>query len=212
VAQMAPTLIAPLLAGLALGAATGVSCLGGCALLLLPHLTEEGRGWKTAAGSLGAFTAGRVLAYAALAGLFLLLGQQAAQAPWLHRVTAVAMILLAVVVLAYSLGLQFPGFRDHRCVCALSHGARYPAVAGLLAALRPCPPVLLCLAGLAAAGERSAGLAQTLGFLVGTTALLLPLLVAPALRNLTAVRHFAEVAAIFAALWFLSSGLAGLLT
>ncbi|MBM4044197.1 MAG: sulfite exporter TauE/SafE family protein [Planctomycetes bacterium] len=201
-------LLRPVMEGGALGLSTGVYCLASCVPVMLPYVLTAGEtGVRVAARGLGQFVAGRFLAYAVLASLALSFGPAIQSNPAAQKVAAVALLALAALMAVQGLVRNFPEVK----VCAYleRHGAfrRYPLLAGTLAGLNVCPPLMLCFAAMLNSPNPGAAASLGVSFFAGTLVFLLPLPVFAPLAKRQGLRGAAEVAFLFCGLWYLVNGL-----
>jgi len=196
--------------GLAIGLSTGASCLGWCLPALGPHVATRSESGGDGLRAVLAFNAGRLGGYLAVLGASWTLGAALADAAWLRRASALALVLLGVLMGLHALRLNFP----RRGVCrGRAFGRlldRLPAAAGLLVGLSPCPPLLLAAAVIAGRSPAQ-GLSFGLAFFAATSACLLPLALLGLPRIRPALSGVAAAVAVLAAPWFVAQGIARLI-
>lgn len=199
--------------GFALGLSTGIYCAGACAPVMLPYLVahDGSRRTRHVARAMAQFAGGRLAAYLLVGAVGAALGAEIATAGPARRVAGLAVIALAGLMLAYGLGRSFPEARLCRRLSGSTPMRRFPLLAGLLTGINVCPPFLLLLAALVTSAHVAHGVLMALAFFVGTSLFLVPLGFAGFLGAVPRLRGIAEVAALFAGLWFLASGTAMLI-
>jgi sulfite exporter TauE/SafE len=196
------------LEGLLLGLASGVTCLGYCAPLLLPYLFSEATGARQNALVLLRFLAGRASGYLLFAvGAWGLGSLLEARPAWRDVLLGASIILLAAGLLVY-------GFRKPPASCLqgtvagrLPRGRTlFPMLLGLITGLHVCPPMLLAVA----AASRSGSLAGTLAFFalffVGTSVYLLPTPLVGLLPRSSGLRTVGRLAVGVAGVYYLIFG------
>ena len=196
------------LEGVLLGLSTGFFCIISCAPALVPFLIGEDRHLRGAAGALAGISVGRLAAYL-LVGAIVGAAALALQGPLLTTVSAIAMIGIAVVLIAFSLR----GRRSPSCLCALKKlpAAGMPVTVGFLTGISPCPPFLLAISRAAALGSVVSGMALFAGFFLGTTAYLLLFFPLGCAGRWEEVRTVGRIAAVLAGIFYLAMGIITLL-
>jgi len=198
-------------AGLLLGLSSGAYCLGGCALVMVPHLAS-GPSCGVGAGlrKMVEFSAGRLVTYLVAGVLLFWVGQALLLSRGARIVIGMAIVALAFLVLAQGVVRSFPAVPRCARWASTRWLQRYPLLAGMFSAAQLCPPLLLCLAQAAGAGGLPRAIAATSGFFLGTMAVSLPLVVVCAGGRWPAVRATAAVASLFCGLWFAAVGVAAI--
>ncbi|HIE53239.1 MAG TPA: hypothetical protein EYP85_15925 [Armatimonadetes bacterium] len=197
-----------LLRGIALGFSSGAYCLGICAPAMLPYLlTFERVGVKTSLRIVAEFLAGRLGAYLLIGLAAGLGGTQLQTSVGGQKAIALLIMGLALLLIAHGLTRNFPEWQ----VCTAWQRTRllrrFPLLAGFVLALNLCPPLLLGFAFPLTLGRVGPALAFGAAFFVGTTVFFLPLALVGCLGRWQILREAAEVAALFAGLWFFAHGL-----
>jgi len=203
-------MIEPITKGLVLGLSTGVYCAAACAPVMLPYLVaHDGRArGQHIAVAIAQFSGGRLVAYLLVGAAGAALGAELIGSAPARRVAGVAVIALAGLMVAYGLGRSFPQARLCRRLANTAPVTRFPLAAGFLTGINVCPPFLLLLAALVTSDHVGHGMLMALAFFLGTSLFLVPLGFAGFLGLVPRLRGVAEVAALFAGLWFLASGAA----
>jgi len=196
------------LEGVLLGLSTGLFCLVSCAPALVPFLMGEDRHLRGTASALAGITVGRFAAYL-LVGALVGAAASALQGPLLTTISAIAMIGIAVVLIAFSLR----GRNTPSCQCTLKKlpAAGLPVAVGFLTGISPCPPFLLAISRAAALGSVVSGIALFAGFFTGTSVYLLLFFPLGCAGRWEQVRTVGRIAAIIAGMFYLVMGIIALL-
>ncbi len=204
---MAQILIADLTTGLLLGLSSGIYCLGGCAMVMAPHLAA-GPSVRIRTGLLRVveFSLGRLVTYTLAGALLFHAGPTVLTTSGARIAMGSAILTLAILMLAQGVVRSFPAIPRCSRLGGMLWLRRYPLLAGMFSAARLCPPLLLCLAQIATAGAALQAVASTCGFFLGTLVVSLPLALAGSGAKWPGVRATAAVASLFCGLWFASVG------
>ena len=133
--------------GLVLGLSTGVGCLGWCLPALGPFVAAQCSSARRGLRDVLWFNLGRLAGYLVVFAAASIGGRVAAtEAAWLRPLSAVALVVLGVLVLLYAARVNFPTAKLCRNEALLCLLGRFPVGAGLLIGLSPCPPLLLAAA------------------------------------------------------------------
>ncbi|MGD9612710.1 MAG: sulfite exporter TauE/SafE family protein [Kiritimatiellia bacterium] len=193
-------LLEPLLAGLS----TGLFCCFSCVPVLAPVFAAEARSARATYRIWLEFLGGRLLGYLLLGAAAGWLGERFG-ASVLHRISAVAMIVLALVLIAYALGLRNPAAAG--CGAGSPRGRKTPFLLGLLLATNACPPLWLSVAYVFTLHDGLRGLAYFLVFFAATTVYLVPLLFVGGLGRWPEFRRAARFSALAVGVLFFVHGI-----
>lgn len=194
--------------GLGLGLSTGLYCVGACVPVLVPYLLAEERGWERDLVLLGKFLLGRLAAYLLFAVVVGAAGASlGAPPPWLSGASLLACGLL---LLAYAFTRSLPRLDLCATVSRSPALRQAPFLLGFLVGANPCPPFVAGLARLLTVGSVAGCVAYFSAFFVGTTAYVLPVLLAVPLKAVERLKSAAAIAAGLSGLWFIGLGLARL--
>jgi sulfite exporter TauE/SafE len=193
--------------GVLLGLSTGIFCLVSCAPALVPFILGEDRKLRGTAGALAGIALGRFGAYL-LVGALVGAAASALQGPLLTTVSAIAMIGLAIILIAFS----FRSSALPSCLCTLKRlpAAGMPVAVGFLTGISPCPPFLLAISRAAALGSVVSGIALFAGFFAGTSVYLLLFLPLGWAGRWEQVRTVGRTTAVIAGVFYLIMGIAAL--
>jgi sulfite exporter TauE/SafE len=203
------------ISGILLGLSTGVYCLGACAPMLIPYiLSEDGSGAKrNTSSTFGAslrilieFSAGRLIAYVAFGVASGLVGFQM-QGPVAKRIIGIALLAGAVMLLLYGISKNFPGTRLCSLLGGKVHRCRIPFILGIITGVNICPPFVQAIAYTIGLGSVLKGVVLFLAFFTGTSLYLTPLVFSGFVAQVERLRSAAQIAVLFAAVWFLIYGI-----
>jgi len=190
--------IQALLAGLS----TGVFCTTYCLPFVVPYMAAEARSLRHSAGVVLRFLAGRFTGYVLFGALFGWLGERL-QGPALSVMMALALVVMAVVLMLYGLGLL-----QHRWACCTPRfGRRAPFMMGFLMGVNVCPPFVLSLAYVVSLQSVLNSVLYFVVFFLGTSVYALPLVFVGLLGRLPEFRRAAQVSAVVVGLLFAAYGL-----
>ena len=176
--------------GFLLGLSTGIFCFAYCAPVYLPLTMAEKdkrRGWTV----FFKFNAGRLAGYVAFGALFGYLGA-AVHAQFLKTWSGWVMAVLALLMIAYGLGMSMPKFR----LCAWTKKIRMPVVSGLLVGVNICPPFLAAILYNFQTGGIVPGMLFFLFFYLGTTLYFVPVTFLGFFARARWLRRAARLAAV----------------
>lgn len=164
-----------LLQGLLLGISTGVFCLGYCAPVLIPFMMAEQRTLCEPVRVVFEVMTGRLLAYVAVGIAMGILGTRLdGESLLVQRASGAAMVGMGVLLALFlirrlptSLGL---------CHWAGRLRAPYPLLLGALTGVNVCPPFLAAIALGVTSMNVLSSTAIFVGFFVGTSLFLLPVI------------------------------------
>ena len=193
-------LLEPLLAGLS----TGLFCCFSCVPVLAPVFAAEARGARGTVRIWLEFLGGRLTGYLLLGAASGFLGQRFGEGA-LHRISAGAMVVLALVLVAYALGLRKPD--EAACADGPRRGRKTPFLLGLLLATNACPPLWLSVAYVFSLHDGWRGLAYFLVFFAATAVYLMPLLFVGGLGRWPEFRRVARWAALAVGALFFVHGI-----
>ena len=192
------------LQGLTLGLSTGLFCLTSCALVFVPLLISQKRGFRQNLGTVAELAAGRFAAYMIFGGTAGALGKQLEGAAF-RRILGGMIVVLALMMLAYSVSRNAPP--GSLCRRARLDRFRYPLVFGFLTGINPCAPFLLALSYALDLGGALSGIILFGGFSLGTSLYLVCLLPIGWLGRWENVNLIGRITAALAGFFFLITGL-----
>ena len=198
--SFAAFLLEPLLAGLS----TGLFCCFSCVPVLAPVFAAEARGARGTVRIWLEFLGGRLAGYLLLGAASSFLGARFGEC-LLHRISAGAMMVLALVLVAYALGLRKP--ESAACAGVARRKRTTPFLLGLLLATNACPPLWLSVAYVFTLHDWLRGLAYFLVFFAATAVYLVPLLFVGGLGRWPEFRWIARFAAIAVGVLFFIHGI-----
>ena len=193
-------LLEPLLAGLS----TGLFCCFSCVPVLAPVFAAEARSARATFRIWLEFLGGRLLGYLLLGATAGWLGERFAEGA-LRRISAGAMMVLALVLVAYALGLRKPS--EPACAAGARRGRTTPFLLGLLMATHACPPLWLSVAYVFTLHDGLRGIAYFLVFFAATTVYLVPLLFVGCLGRWPEFRRAARLSALAVGVLFFVYGI-----
>jgi sulfite exporter TauE/SafE len=201
------SLVALTTEGFGLGLSLGVSCLATCAPVYLPFLMAEKRKTGSALLTTLEISAGRFFSYLVFGAVVGMLG---GRIETLNRelFTSIADLLIAVFLVFTALRTN----RQHRS-CPVPKLAKFSNNAfllGIVTGINFCPGFLGALSRAMAAGGAVGGMALFFGFFLGTTLFVLPMGFAGALTHVKKLVVVGQIASLFAAAWFVFTGVRGL--
>lgn len=194
-----------------LGLSSGIYCVGSCLVFFMPYLLAEGRQKVFEnAGKILSFMLGRFIAYVAFALIIGLIGSSY-QGLFTNRFSNICLIVAASLMLIYSLSRSFKdsGF----CAPFIRRFSllRIPFFLGLFTGLNPCPPFLVGVARLLTLNNILGGAVLFIAFFLGTSVYMLPLVFVSHLNKNERVRQIGIMLALLTGIWFLFTGIAGLM-
>lgn len=193
-------LLEPLLAGLS----TGLFCCFSCVPVLAPVFAAEARTARSTVRVWLEFLGGRLTGYLLLGAASGFLGERFGEGV-LHRISAGAMVVLALVLVAYALGLRKP--ETAACAGAARRDRTTPFLLGLLLATNACPPLWLSVAYVFTLHDWIRGAAYFLIFFAATAVYLVPLLFVGGLGRWPEFRRVARFAALAVGVLFFVRGI-----
>ena len=193
-------LLEPLLAGLS----TGLFCCFSCVPVLAPVFAAEARPARATLRIWIEFLGGRLLGYLLLGAASGFLGARFEEGA-LHRISAGAMVVLALVLVTYALGLRKPD--EAACADGPRRGRKTPFLLGLLLATNACPPLWLSVAYVFSLHDGWRGLAYFLVFFAATAVYMVPLLFVGGLGRWPEFRQVARWAALAVGVLFFVHGI-----
>ena len=193
-------LLEPLLAGLS----TGLFCCFSCVPVLAPVFAAEARGARGTVRIWLEFLGGRLTGYLLLGAASGFLGARFEEGV-LHRISAGAMVVLALVLVTYALGLRKPD--EAACAAGPRRGRKTPFLLGLLLATNACPPLWLSVAYVFSLHDWLRGVAYFLVFFAATAVYLVPLLFVGGLGRWPEFRWAARIAALAVGVLFFAYGI-----
>jgi len=186
-----------------LGLSTGTICLLTCTPIYLPYLATEKRNlkenfWKVMEISFGRFFS--YLAFGAIAGW---LGAQIAEIDR-SLYTGIAYILLSFFLIMTS--VRTSKQEKHCPIPFYLKLTKSAFLMGVLTGINFCPSFLIAVSKAVDLAGIFNGIMLFMGFFVGTTLFLLPLAFTGMLASLGKMKHYARIAAILIAVWFVGQG------
>ena len=193
-----------LINGLLLGLSTGIFCLSYCVPIYIPLLLAEKRDKTQIWRVFLKFTLGRLIAYIIFGAVVGYLGTRLSGA-FFQKTISAAMIILALTLIAYSLGLTIPQSK----FCHYFKKIRVPFLLGFLTGINICPPFLLALTYGFKSGGVIDGILFFTAFFVGTTIYTAPFTFAGHLSQNKILRQIGTLSAFLVGIIFLILGLRG---
>lgn len=191
--------------GLILGLSTGIFCLTYCLPVFTP-LAMTGKGtMKDGFATLIKFSLGRFFGYLLFGALVGWLGLTI-QSPLIHNLIWLAMVILALFMILYSLGI----LRPQTWFCQYLKKIRIPWLLGFLVGLNICPPFLIALSYGFNLKSILAGIIFFTAFFIGTSLFLIPLSLTGYLGRFKVWRQIATVAGFLVGVTFLIYGVLNL--
>lgn len=194
-----------LINGLLLGLSTGIFCLSFCIPIYVPLLLVEERKKRRIWWVFLQFTFGRLLAYIIFGAIVGYLGSRLTGETF-SKITSLMMLVLAGLLIAYSLGLTIPKSK----FCHYFKKIKIPFWLGFFTGINVCPPFLLALTYGFQSGGIISGVLFFTAFFFGTTLYLIPFTFAGLLSQNKILRQMGNVSAFFVGIVFLFLGLKGL--
>jgi sulfite exporter TauE/SafE len=196
-----------MLDALALGLASGVSCVAGCAPLALPFvLCEEQPGLSKVAARLALMLLGRLIGYLAVGLALGALGMLAASSldPALARtVGRISNGAAGLFLLATGLAGSFPGKRPCRVLQATAGRAASALLIGLATGLSLCPPFVAAASRVFGSYSSLQGALYFGLFFLGTSLYFAPLLGVSFIRgHQSEIRTVARISCILVGGYF----------
>ena len=192
---MRDVLIQPFLAGLS----TGLFCCAFCWPFVAPVLVAEERAWRDIWRVLGMLILGRFVGYALFGLAVGALAEHVNDVVW-DRVLRIALLMLAVLLSLYGLGLLRP--TASWCGALTGHRQRTPFLMGLLMGINLCPPFLLSVVYVVTLHSAIKGLIYFVIFFAATTLYFLPLGLLGGLARWADMRWAARISAVLVGLIF----------
>ncbi len=140
-------MLSVILAALAMGVGTILSCAALCVPLVMPYAATADRpGFLSGAAPGLAFSTGRLVSYVVLMLALFFLKSTIRENFLTIAIVNVTSGLVAILSGLFILGAfkRFPAFNKHYCL--MFNGTRSPFVLGLLAGITPCAPLFAALA------------------------------------------------------------------
>ncbi len=200
-------MIQTLIEGFLLGISTGTVCLATCAPIYIPYMLNEN---KKISGNLALIleiSAGRFFTYLAFGAIAGLIGKAVTEIDK-SIYTYYSYILLSAF-------LVFSVFRTHKehKHCPTSRYLKMTKsgfLLGVITGISFCPSFLIALAKAVNLAGVMSGIVLFLGFFVGTTLFLLPLVVTSFITRMVDLKLWAKIASILVAIWFTYLGIVGI--
>lgn len=201
-------MVSEFLNGIWLGLASGWLCVG-CWAVLLPIIASSAEGkLRPGVRAFAQFTLGRLVAYIAFGALIGYLGTLITDVRWVLSAGSAAYILLSGILLVQAVRSG----KSRLCTRLETFAAKshLPFWVGMALGVFVCPPFLINTVRVLRYGSTMTGMAAFAGFFLGTTVFLAPSVFLGLAGRAQFVRNLGRAACIFAALFFLYQGLAGL--
>ncbi len=198
-----------IITGWTLGLSIGTTCLVTCMPIYLPYLlSEERKGFYNFLIILE-ISVGRFISYAIFGAVVGFLGTQI---PDNIRIlfTCIAYILFSI----FLIGTVFRVERHHKgcAVPKVVNLTKSPFMLGILTGINLCPAFMLMLSKALDIGGAISGMLLFIAFFFGTTMYIIPLGFVGFLNKIYIIKKFARYLAVLVALFFISSGVRGLIT
>lgn len=194
-----------LINGLLLGLSTGIFCLSYCLPIYIPLLLVEKRNKIQIWWVFLKFTLGRLIAYIIFGAVVGYLGSQLTGV-FFQKTISLAMVVLALIMIAYSLGLTIPQSK----LCHYFKKIKVPFWLGFFTGINICPPFLLALSYGFKAGGIISGILFFTAFFIGTTIYTAPFTFAGYLSQNKILRQIGAFSTFLVGIIFLILGLKGL--
>ena len=191
--------------GLLLGLSTGIFCLSWCIPIYTPLLLSSKRSKKEIWLGFIKFSLGRLIAYAIFGMIVGFLGNLLTS-PFVSKIISWAIIILAVLMIVYALGLTVSKTK----LCRLCKKTKILFWAGFLTGINICPPFLLAITSGLKTGEVISGILYFLAFFIGTTIYLIPFTLLGYFTKLKLLNQIATYSALLVGIIFLIYGLKGI--
>lgn len=190
---------------LLLGLSTGIFCLSYCLPVIVPLILAQERQARQTWWLVGKFAAGRLFGYLLFGALVGYLGLKI-QSPLIHYLVWWAVIILAVILIFYALGLLKP----KSFFCQYFRKTGNPWLLGFLVGLNICPPFLVALTYGFNLANIWQGIILFSSFFVGTTIFLLPVGFLGELSRRDFLRRVGQVAALLSGVVYFGYGVINL--
>ncbi len=194
-----------LINGFLLGLSTGIFCLSYCLPIYIPLLIVEKYDKIQIWWVFLKFTLGRLIAYIIFGAIVGYLGNRLTGLLF-QKTISLAMIILALLIIAYSLGLTIPQSK----FCFYFRKIKVPFWVGFLTGINICPPFLLALSYGFTTGGIISGILFFFAFFVGTTLYTAPFTFAGYLSQNKILRQIGTFSAFLVGIIFLILGFKGL--
>jgi len=198
------------LSGFLLGLSAGPLCMGNCLLILLPFSIGDSATHLDNAPFfkfIGKFLLGRFLTYIVF-GLGIGYLGSLFQSTILNKIGVIAMMVLAVLLIAYGLGIKLPHHGFCKTAFNYSRSKKFPFILGILTGLNVCPPFLLAIFY---SFERSTtplfGMIFFSAFFFSTSLFLLPVLLVKYLPKGNYLMKISQITALIAGGYFIFKGI-----
>lgn len=188
--------------GLLAGLSVGFYCIGICLPVFIPYLLAEERTTKSSFQAVLEFSLGRLLGYTVFGGTIGYLGERI-QSGLIHTVSSLAMGLIALVMIFYSLGL----LRWPRVCRRFAGKSRVPVILGFLTGVNICPPFLASLSYVFNLRSALSGILYFLMFFLGTSLYIVPAGLLGFLTRESILQKIARLSGILVGIYFLFSAL-----
>lgn len=187
---MHEAILEPLLAGFS----AGLFCCASCYPALAPVFAAEDRGRGATFRIWGQFLLGRLAGYLLFGAAIGWLGERFDEA-WLAKISSAALMVLALVLMFYALGLRRPA--PSFCAAGIRRGtAATPALLGFLLGINVCPPFLMSVAYVFTLHSLAKGLVYFFVFFCATSLYFVPLLFVGGLGRMQEFRWAARASAL----------------
>jgi len=195
---------------LILGLSTGMFCLGYCMPVALPlFFGKQNLPSKTVNYMLVQFLSGRMAAYLIFGAAAGFAGREISKLI-LRRISASAMIILALLLIFYSIWQQIERKKSCSTGKHLKKHGKIPVIMGMLIGLNVCPPLLLAASYVFQMGEVIKGVIFFFVFFIATSIYMLPLLFGRRLSGYAQIRWIANVTGFVSGIIFLFTGIVSL--
>ncbi len=190
-----------------LGLATGSICLMTCTPIYLPYLLSEDRSLIKGIGVVAEISIGRFFSYIAFGAAAGFIGSNISS---INRTifTSIAYILLSIYLILSAVRTRQ---KENKChVPKLTKLTRSAIILGILTGINFCPSFLIALSKAINLGGAVSGMLLFFGFFVGTTLYLIPIAFVGQLSRIKYVKLIGQIASILVAIWFIFTGIKGL--
>jgi len=198
-----------IITGWTLGLSIGTTCIVTCTPIYIPYLLVEERKQLRNFLVILEISAGRFISYAIFGAVVGFLGTQI---PDNIRIlfTCIAYILFSIFLIGTVLRVEKHCKKP--LMSKLVNITKSPFYLGLLTGISPCPAFLLMLSKALDVGGAISGMLLFIAFFFGTTIYIIPLGFIGFLNKIYIVKKFARYLAVLVAIFFIFSGVRGLIT
>ena len=197
--------------GLILGLSTGAYCMSLCLAFFMPYLLAEGKPQlRENLKKLALFMLGRLIAYSGFALIVGFLGAEFKNI-FTDKFAHLSLIVASLLMLIYALTSRCSKSKFCDYFLGRFNLRRLPFFLGLFSGLSPCLPFLLGVSRLWTLHSIFSGVILFVGFFLGTSVYMLPLLFVSFLNRIEVFKQIGLAATLLSGCWFLFVGVSGLI-